>query len=137
MPDPVLSLFDLVSGAVVGTLEVRLYQGRNSNVGVPQLSDFVEASYTGYERQLVPNPGNGVAQPDGSYRLSAPQMTFSVGLGETDPGCDAIGAYVVMDVGGQMAVAGVVEFGLEIPMRTPGDYCQFAVAMSAKDYTLT
>lgn len=136
MPDPVLSLFDLISGAVPGQLEVRLYQSEKVTTGVPQLSDFVEATYTAYEAQSVRRPGAGQEQLDGSYTLSMPQMTFSVGLGEMVPGCVVNGAYAVMTVGGQMAVAGFVEFDEPITMETPGDYCQFAMSLAADDVTL-
>lgn len=136
MADPVLSLADLVSGEVEGELEIRLYQAMTETVGVPQLSNFTEASYTGYVPQRISNPDAGVLQPDGSYMLRPPQSTFSVGVGPANPGCLVLGAYVVMTIDDEQAVAGFVEFGHAIEMREQGNFCQFSVVLSARDATI-
>jgi len=137
MADPVLSLFDLLSGAAAGTIDVALYSATIAGSGTPQLSDFTEATFTGYEREPIPNPGMGTLQSDGSYLLSSPQFTFQVGLGTPVPGSTVRGAYAIMTVGGQSAVAGFVQFATPVDMLKVGQYVQFSMVFSADTETLS
>lgn len=134
MANPVLSLFDFLAGTTTGTLKVRLYQTYNAVNQIPQLAEFVEAEYTGYAPQMVSKP-RPEEQDDGSLLLNLNNVTFAVQLGE-EVSCSVGGAYATLLVGGQECVVGVVDFGTQIPMEKPGDYCQFAFGISAGVDTL-
>lgn len=136
MADPLLSLYDLLSGATEGELEVRLFDSFNEEANLPQISDFHEAEYTGYQRQRIPDPDAAEETDDGGYSLESTQFTFRVGLGSAVPGTTVLGCYVVMIVDGQEAIANFVVFDEPVRMMQEPDYCQFSIIISTDDFLL-
>lgn len=135
MPDPVLSLYDTLARTTPGTLKVRLFSKFSPSGNVPQLSDFVEAVYPGYQPLLNTPAGPGNTQADGSLLLSLPNLTFAVGI-TAGEGCDVAGTYTTLLQGSSECVVDFTVFDSAITMQKPGDYCQFSFGISAGIETL-